>query len=273
VTDYQIGATYVDWEYEPSSGFFSIPIGVNLFFPYPFICEGVEEATPEGPDASFVTPIPTSTVDLIQPIVFDVTNRTGPLSRVLVSATESVSWAQELVFDGANFTPRYTANSYCEAIENGVRWHALPNAGWPRGREVKLRVFLHGTFGVDVVETTPNVDVVVFSYPYPEECPNAPEVIFDAPIPGTSILPADTIIFRVIASSGVSLPQILVAVGSDSQIYELAFDGEFFTSRFLGSSREVVPNGWRYHLVRVGGWSTGAVDLKVFATDSAGHTL
>lgn len=269
VTIYQDTASFVEWFCNNPVEIGNLQSGVDPFYPYPFHCSNTEEATIGAPDATFVTPVPTAEVGRMEAIVVDVTNATGPLSRVFIAAMESVSWAQELVFDGEAFTPNYDGGSYMAAIEHGIRFHVLRDRGWPAGRNVSLRVFLHDSSGLDVVSDS-ELETIFFVYPYPEACPSAPVVTYESPLPGSEIEADDVIVFTIQATSG-ELTQVLIVCVNEAGTHELVFDGISFSARFSGSSREDISRGYRFRVSRRGGWEAGSVNFKTYAIDSVGQ--
>ncbi len=96
-----------------------------------------------------------------------------------------------------------------------------------------------------------------------------PTVTFVQPTPGQA-LPStgSTIIVEVTDVDGIAALCMLVEFASGA--YEVIHDGTRFASRFaVGSTRNAIPNGYRFNLVRSGGWYED-VTIRVLAVDSGG---
>jgi len=93
------------------------------------------------PVVTFVSPLEGTQIEAGDALVFDVTDDSGTLGRVLVVAFLSRTADQELAHDGAAFTARYAARSTRTAIANGFRFSLRRTGGWPTGTTVTVRVF------------------------------------------------------------------------------------------------------------------------------------
>lgn len=67
---------------------------------------------------------------------------------------------------------------------------------------------------------------------------------------------------------------IVVLEFANSAVSEVVFDGTNFTASYInGSSRSNVTNGFRFSILRTGGWPGSPITLRVFAADASGNAL
>ena len=100
----------------------------------------------------------------------------------------------------------------------------------------------------------------------------APVVSNVTPAAGTLLSTTSTVQFDVTDDSG-SFRELLVVAsfGDGSLAPELVHDGTNFLGPYrAGSTRVAITNGWRYALVRGGGWP-GAVTVTPYAIDPSGN--
>lgn len=116
--------------------------------------------------------------------------------------------------------------------------------------------FVHGTpppVPPPVVDTTP------------------PVVSGFDPAPGTQITRTQAIDFDVTDDSGLFARIFVVAFFKSTGVQEVIHDGTGFVGFFTAtSSRVVIANGFRYTVLRSGGW-TEAPTIRVFPIDAAGN--
>lgn len=93
------------------------------------------------PVVTFVSPIEGTLLDPADALIFDVTDNSGSLGRVMVAAVNQSTAEQELAFDGTSFTARFLALSTQTAITNGYRFSLRRTGGWPAGADITIRVF------------------------------------------------------------------------------------------------------------------------------------
>lgn len=89
------------------------------------------------------------------------------------------------------------------------------------------------------------------------------------PAPGTKLSRAQPLRFSVTDDQG-ALFTVLVAVAFSTGVAELAHDGTRFLSPYAGSTRVPVAGGYRYTLVRSGGWPA-APTVQTIPIDTAGN--
>lgn len=110
------------------------------------------------------------------------------------------------------------------------------------------------------------------------ECPEPPTPDVTPPVvsgflpaPGTTLGINDPVQFDVTDTSG-SVRAVIAAVSfTSSGAVELAYDGNAFMPRYRNSTVQVIANGYRFSLRRVGGWSGDSIDVKVIAVDPSGN--
>lgn len=111
------------------------------FFPWPEPCPTLPSQDTTKPVVAFVSPIESAQIETGDALVFDVTDNSGQLGRVLVAVVIASTADQELAHDGIAFTARYTALSTRTAIVGGFRFSIRRTGGWPRGTTVTVRVW------------------------------------------------------------------------------------------------------------------------------------
>ncbi len=77
--------------------------------------------------------------------------------------------------------------------------------------------------------------------------------------------------FDVTDNSGLFSTIILHAVYADG-IEEVVHDGTNFRGLYqTSSSRVIITDGWRYTVLRTGGWPSSPVTIRAFAVDGEGN--
>lgn len=101
----------------------------------------------------------------------------------------------------------------------------------------------------------------------------APVVDSFSPSPGSSIVSADSISFRVTDNHGDLASVVVVAEYSNGDVTEMVHDGDSFTVPYdvAGSSRTALVNGFDYTVARDKGWPTSPVKIRVFVVDASGN--
>lgn len=104
----------------------------------------------------------------------------------------------------------------------------------------------------------------------PEPAPTPPVVSNVTPIPGTPITPTTAIGLDVTDTQGLRRVILTVAFPSVMLGEEVIHNGSGFAAIYSqGSTRTAITNGWRYSLVRSGGWPAAPV-LTPYAFDVKG---
>lgn len=96
----------------------------------------------------------------------------------------------------------------------------------------------------------------------------APHVSDFSPSPGTELQTDAPIAFNVVDDTGLR-PVVVVVRYEDIGAADLAHDGADFVDTYEGT-RTPIAGGFRYSLVRRGGWPA-APTIQVFAVDTAGN--
>ena len=98
----------------------------------------------------------------------------------------------------------------------------------------------------------------------------APTIVnFDPPL-GTILQATEAVSFDVLDNSG-AFARIIVGVRFTDGVEEIIHDGDSFTGFYaLQSSRTVVSTGFRYSVLRQGGWPT-APTFRIFPIDASGN--
>lgn len=89
------------------------------------------------------------------------------------------------------------------------------------------------------------------------------------PTSASTIVAASSVAFDV-TDLGSHLIQIVTAVHSDGTA-EIVWDGAF-RGRFATSTRGSITNGFRFSVVRTGGWPAAGLTIRVIAIDEGGNT-
>lgn len=91
----------------------------------------------DPPASAVVSPAPGTEITAATPIVFDVTDDSGLMRRVLVAVYYAATGITELVHDGDTFLGRFMACSRV-AIENGFRYTVVPSGGWTSSPTIRI---------------------------------------------------------------------------------------------------------------------------------------
>lgn len=98
----------------------------------------------------------------------------------------------------------------------------------------------------------------------------APTIVNFNPAPGTVLALLQTVGFDVVDNAG-AFSRIIIGVRYTTGVEEIVHDGDAFTGFYaLTSSRSVVATGYRYIVLRQGGWPTAPV-FRIFPIDSSGN--
>ena len=99
----------------------------------------------------------------------------------------------------------------------------------------------------------------------------APTIENITPPPGTQIEPTQAISFDVTDESGSFRRVLLTATLAKSGVEEVVFDGAEFRGLYAGaSSRSSISGGYRFVLLRGGGWPSSPT-IRAFAIDRGGN--
>lgn len=209
------------------------------------------------------TPSAPGPIDKDQAIDFDVTDDSA-LQHVVIHAVYG-SGAAEVIFDGTSFLPPYDTNSVQSGISGGFNFSLRRDGGW-RDASTTISVTALDDGGGETTVTT------AYTVSNPSGAlDTVPPVIdnFDPP-QGTAIDPAQGISFDVTDNSG-NFRRIVVHAVFDDGVEEVVHDGDSFRGFYqVGNSRVFIAGGYRYNLLRAGGWP-GNPTIRAFAIDASGN--
>lgn len=107
--------------------------------------EAHEEPDVTSPVIGNVSPAPGTPITSTTPLVLEVTDDSGALRRVLLTATYSagaLTGVTELLFDGDAFVGHYVGGrSGREPIPGGFRFTLLRDTGWPASPTIRVFAF------------------------------------------------------------------------------------------------------------------------------------
>lgn len=134
----------------PSAPFFTV-FGVDAFG---LEAKDVDDGclpgtgTTNTPTFTLVSPASTSLVFRYTPIVADLKVPSGNLKRGFVRAAYTGATSWDFIFDGEDFSPRYTnASNTVQIITDGIRISMLPDGGWKK--PPKLTSYIISDLGVE----------------------------------------------------------------------------------------------------------------------------
>jgi hypothetical protein len=203
-------------------------------------------------------------------IGLDVTDTGGSgLAEVLLTLDmPEALLAPELVFDGTAFTAGYAAESAQTPITGGYRFRVVRDAGLygevtltARATDAAGNVMSPGGYAWEGPEAPPAGS----------SDPSAPQVALVSPAEGTAISRTQAITLDV-TDVGLGLRRVLLLASFESmEAPELVHDGNAFSVPYVASStREAIAGGFRYVLLRNGGWPD-APTLTAHAFDQGGN--
>lgn len=186
----------------------------------------------------------------------------GASSTIVVATFAEVA---ELVWDGSP-GPGYDVDE-TDGVLTITR-----TAGWPRDLTIVATITEKGG-GSSSASASYDVEPEE-EIPTPDETP--PEVGNLSPAPGTPITTTTPLAFDVTDDSG-AFRRVLLAVafttGSLAGVTELVHDGDAFVGHYsVGCSRTPIAGGFRYTILRAGGWPASPT-LRVFAFDRSGNEV
>jgi hypothetical protein len=100
--------------------------------------------------------------------------------------------------------------------------------------------------------------------------PQAPVIANVSPSQAVAIASSQPLSFDVTDDSG-AFRRLLVALDFPALgVYELAHDGDGFAAKYVAQSfRQSISGGYRFTLLRQGGWPVGPT-IRIFAIDPSG---
>ncbi len=136
-----------------------------------------------------------------------------------------------------------------------------------------VQAYLAGGFGRATAERPLALGyLLTLPVPPPPPVDATPPVVgnYD-PAPGTPISKTTSVSFDVTEESGAFGRIFVVAFYADTGVTELIHDGDGFRGFYAAtSSRRAIAGGYRYTVLRTGGWPS-APTIQTFAVDQAGN--
>lgn len=101
---------------------------------------------------------------------------------------------------------------------------------------------------------------------------SAPVVNVLSPTPGTHVYRDTPVIFDI--TDNIAIGRVFVVMRfTDADLEEIVHQGDRFSDKYTTSStRSIIAGGYRYSIIRNGGWFENPI-LDVYATDSSGLEL
>lgn len=209
---------------------------------------GGGDTTP--PTVTFNTPA--GNLGVTDPISIDVTDNLDELGVVVISAIYA-SGLVTTVYDNSAFVGSYATGATATPITDGTRYVFRQSAEW--WEDVTIKVVCTDEDG--------NVTTSSRAYLVPDGG-GAPGVPGDGappsiqnvtPAAGSPVLPETVVGFDIIDGDADLYDVVVMAIFESRGIYEVIWDGDNFSPRYLGgSTRTTIANGFRYTLKRAGNW-------------------
>ncbi len=100
----------------------------------------------------------------------------------------------------------------------------------------------------------------------------APVITLVSPTDASTIAKSDVVTVDVTDTGGFSSLLFEVSYGEGLLMREVIHDGDAFSNNFTGGSntKNTITNGFRFTMLRDGGWPANAVHMKVIVTDATG---
>lgn len=193
-------------------------------------------------------------------VALRVTDDENEIQRVVVTADYS-SGETEVIYDGTNFQPGYTAGSSRTPVTNGYDFVFAADLGWWNSL----------TLGTLAVDNDGNLATTSSSLAYTVSNPGsavAPVLSNVSPANASTVLRTDALAFDVTHALGHLGLVVVWATHADGR-KELVHDGSAFASAYSGSTRSAVSNGYHFSLVRGATWPTASLALSIAADDTA----
>jgi hypothetical protein len=230
-----------------------------------FIFDGPLYGEPEDTTAPTLTvssPGAGTTILPATPLVLDVQDDSGSVAFATVAVSYSDGTPSEVVWNGAGFGPGFE-DSGRTVITNGHRYALTREEGWRS----------NPTLTVTALDATGNVLLNatvawVLSNP-PDATP--PVVAVVSPTLGSAIAKTTPIVIDVTDAVGLARAMLFARYeGRDGT--EVVHDGQAFLNPYVNdtSDREAISGGYRFTVLRTGGWPAAPTFLAL-AMDAAGQ--
>lgn len=193
-------------------------------------------------------------------ISFTITDETA-LAKVVILAEYADIGRTETIYDGASVLEPYDAGS--SVVVDGMTsaaFEVVRNDGWI------------GAFTLRIEAVDADGNLLSSTSEYTLSVTSSPTIDNVSPANGASVTQTTPIEFDVVDLAGtIAHAQISVYL-TESDVDELAWDGERFTNQYFQSSRSELSGGHRYSIARRGGWPSGGFKIRARVIDSDGHT-
>lgn len=101
-----------------------------------------------------------------------------------------------------------------------------------------------------------------------------PSVSDFSPAPGTPISVGSKVAFSVTDNLGAFSTVAVLALFPNLGIYEVVHDGTAFGPAYSANGiRQAIANGWRYTLLRDGGWPRDTLKIRLIVRDADGNLV
>lgn len=202
-------------------------------------------------------------------VTIDVTDDEGRTAIALVTIAVTLSDGSVLTaYNGAAFPGALAAGSSRSNITNGYRYtlvHASP--GWASST-LAYRITAVDTQGRITTHTSYNL--VVTDPPAPVVPDTTAPVVTFTLADGTEIGRNTAVPIDVTDETGLAAVVVMVLYPATGD-YEVAHDGTAFAPRFVSkSTRTSITDGYRFSLVRAGGWPSPPT-VKVLPLDTSAN--
>ena len=189
---------------------------------------------------------------------------TTKIEIVFDGVVDHVELARDAAASSGSATTPYVAT--ISSITDGYRYTLSRTGGW--SDDFRVRTTSTDRDG----NATTTTSALFTRFPAVAPVDTTPPVIANmTPTPGTLLQPTDPISFDVTDNTGL-FRRVMVAVFFPSTgITELVHDGDGFLGFFAtSSSRALIAGGFRFTLLRVGGWLSSPT-VRVFPIDRSGN--
>lgn len=166
-----------------------------------------------------------------------------------------------VVYDGSAFGAQVNAASSVSGTTTKSFSITFDGAGWTDDYTLKVRAT--DTLGQT---STATQAYTLSDAPAPDVADVEPPTVSFAVASGTTIKKTDAVAVEVADETELAL--VLITASYPSGAYEVIYEtpssgeGSGFAPFFVGSSKSAITGGWRFRLVRTGGWP-GAPTIKV----------
>jgi hypothetical protein len=219
--------------------------------------EGLADIIPPVVD-NFV-PAPFSSIGGDAAVTFDVTDNSAVMPLIVVYVEYVDLNRSEVAYDGVAFPLPYNNNSTITPIVDGSQFLIRRNGGWVG--DFRIRVSVTDRGGNLVVTSGVEYDIPIAG--------GSPVISNFIPAVGAEITTNTSIQFDVTDDQGSFRKIFIVADFPSISSTEVVHDGNSFKGFYVGTSTRIsIPGGFRFKVLRAGGWpdsptiTTSAIDVE-----------